>query len=136
MNNLIIKQWEENKHFLKTYFANTPQSEYDEYEKIVKKIFEHCIVSDGQGGYWRYKDMVVIDHGDYQGTQLFIIPRSCYQPDINDYIITHNEYGSCSGCDTLLGINSYGNELPTRSQVNEYMTLSLHLVQRMKVLSE
>ena len=50
---------------------------------------------------------------------------------LEDYLITHTYYGSCSGCDTLQGINSYSCELPTEEQVKDYMTLALHLVQRM-----
>lgn len=45
-----------------------------------------------------------------------------------------NYYGSCSGCDTLLSISQYDWGLPTDEKVEEYMTLCLHLVQRMKSL--
>ena len=45
----VIKQWEENKHKLEDYFRTTKQDEYDEYEKIVKKIVE-IISTDGYNG--------------------------------------------------------------------------------------
>jgi hypothetical protein len=54
---------------------------------------------------------------------------------VTDYVMTHNFYGSCSGCDTLQSINSYSEDLPNQSQLDGYMTLCLHLVQRMKRLS-
>lgn len=39
-----------------------------------------------------------------------------------------------SGCDTLFSISQYDWGLPTGEKVEEYMTLCLHLVQRMKSL--
>lgn len=79
--------------------------------------------------------MTVIDNGEYQGTQIFLIPEETYQPSVDNYLVTHTYYGSCSGCDTLEGIRSYDKEKPTETQVKDYMTLALHLVQRLKKLS-
>lgn len=127
----IIKQWEENKNKLEDYFRTTKQDQYDEYEIIVKKIVE-IILTDGYNGCdYDVSKVTVVDNGDYQGTQIFLIPTNTYQPDIEDYLITHTYYGSCSGCDTLQGINGYSYELPTEDQVKDYMTLALHLVQKM-----
>jgi len=87
--------------------------------------------------------MTVIDDGNYQGNQIFIIPKSTYQPNVEDYLLTHTYYGSCSGCDTLEAILSdynwddeieYDDQVFNEKQVSELMTLSLHLVQKMKVL--
>jgi len=126
----IIKQWEENKHKLEEYFRTTKQEEYSNYKDIVKALFYCCI------GEFNVDKMTVIDDGDYQGTQIFIIPKGCYQPSVDDYIVTDTYYGSCSGCDTLQAICSYEyEELPSESQVKDYMTLALHLVQRLHRLS-
>jgi hypothetical protein len=57
--------------------------------------------------------MTVIDDGDYQGTQIFIIPTDTYQPSVKDYVMTDTYYGSCSGCDTLQAISGYDYALPT-----------------------
>lgn len=130
----IINQWEENKHKLEEYFKTTNQNEYDSYRVIVKKIFELCIPdSIGYGG-WDLDKMTVIDDGDYQGTQIFVIPSSNYQPSVEDYVFTDTYYGSCSGCDTLQSISDYDYGLPTDVQIKEYMTLALHLVQKIKRL--
>lgn len=126
----FIKQWDDNKHLLEEYFTITPQSKYSCYKDIVKKIFELVITKQE----FDISKLTVIDDGDYQGTQLFIIPLDTYQPSKSDYVITDNEYGSCSGCDTLQGINNYENGLPNKEQVKEYMTLSLHLIQKLKWL--
>lgn len=133
MEKEIITLWEENKSKLEGYFKNTPQSGYSSYTVIVEKIIE-LILNKGDE-FEQYSTKIdVIDHGDYQGTNLFIIHKDTYQPGISDYLITHNSYGSCSGCDTLQSIHEYGDGLPNESQIKDYMTLSLHLVQRMKYL--
>ena len=133
----IIKKWEENKYKLEEYFSTTKQEEFASYETIIQKIFELVINSD-EDSYERFNinKMTVIDDGYYQGTQIFIIPKDTYQPNIDDYLITHTYYGSCSGCDVLEGIRNYSSGLPTEQQVKEYIILALHLVQKMKRITD
>jgi hypothetical protein len=140
----IIAQWEENKGVLKEYFKNTKQGDYDSYSDIVKMLFKLVIKKAPSYGVWdnEFLDdgwnidaMTVIDDGDYQGTQVFLIPIDTYQPSATDYIVTNTYYGSCSGCDTLQAIGNYDyDEKPNEEQVKDYMTLALHLVQKMKML--
>jgi hypothetical protein len=85
---------------------------------------------------FRLKDITVIDNGDYQGTQIFIIPLDEYQPDISSYVYTHTYYGSCSGCDTLQGISTYDDDEPSEEQIKDYMELALHLLQKCKMFKE
>lgn len=132
----MISQWEENKHKLEEYFRTTTQDNYSEYKDIVKKIFELCLLKSDNDHGFNIESMTVIDDGDWGGTQIFIIPKDCYQPEVEDYIVTNTYYGSCSGCDTLQGINYYEDSLPSEEQIKEYMTLALHLVQKLKWLSE
>ena len=80
--------------------------------------------------------MTIIDDGDYQGTQIFIIPLNTYQPNVKDYVYTNTYYGSCSGCDTLQAISYYDRELPSETQIKEYMQLALHLLQKCMWLKE
>jgi hypothetical protein len=75
-----------------------------------------------------------IDDGNHQGTLVFIIAESGYQPD--DYWYVKVSYGSCSGCDTLQSIRGYGDEKPTAKQVADYMTLALHVVQGIKKMDD
>lgn len=75
-----------------------------------------------------------IDDGDYQGTLLYVIASTGYQPD--DYWFVKVGYGSCSGCDTLQAICGYSDEPPTPDQVDQYMTLALHVVQGLKAMQE
>ncbi len=135
----IIAKWDKNKSKLEEYFKTTEIKNYGRsYEKLLVKVIE-IILNDeeAEDDYDKFDipNMTVISHGDYQGTELFIIPKNTYQPSIRDYIMTHNSYGSCSGCDTLQSITQYDDGLPTNEQVSEFMTLSLHLIQRMKYLS-
>lgn len=132
----FVEKWDKYKKDLEDYFRNTKQSEYDKYEKIVKLLFEKVIDRDKLFGEYDLDNMIVIDDGDYSGTQIFIIHKDSYQPDIDDYVYTHTYYGSCSGCDTLLSISSYDEDLPDESQVEAYMTVALHLLQRLKIMGK
>ncbi len=132
----IIQKWEENKSKLEEYFKNTEQKEYSEYKTIVKKIFELVVnTSIDRDDNFDINGMTVIDDGDYQGTQIFIVHKDTYQPSVGDYVVTDTYYGSCSGCDTLQAISDYDDGRPSESQLKEYMALALHLVQKMRWLS-
>lgn len=132
----IIQKWEENKLKLEEYFKTTEQEQYTDYKTIVQKIFELIInTSEDNNENFAISKMTIIDDGDYQGTQIFIVPKDIYQPSAEDYIVTNTYYGSCSVCDTLQRISSYDYGLPSESQVKQYMTLALHLVQKMHWLT-
>lgn len=132
----FVEKWDKYKKDLEDYFRNTKQSEYDKYEKIVKLLFEKVIDRDKLFGEYDLENMIVIDDGQYSGTQIFIIHKDSYQPDIDDYVYTHTYYGSCSGCDTLLRISCYDEDFPDESQVEAYMTIALHLLQRLKIMGK
>lgn len=72
-----------------------------------------------------------IDHGDYQGTLVFVVGAQGYQP--YTYWATKVSYGSCSHCDTLQGITDkvVWGEPMSDEVVEEYFTLALHMFQRM-----
>jgi len=128
MKKEIVKMWDDNKESLRSHIKITPQKEYSDYENLLKLIVE-VVLYDMD---FDISKMVVIDNGDYQGTQIFIIPKNGDQPDISEHYYTHNQYGSCSGCDWIQSISNYEDEVPSEKQVNEYMELSLHLIQRFK----
>ena len=72
-----------------------------------------------------------IDDGDYQGTLVYVIAETGYQPD--EYWYVKIDYGSCSVCDTLQGVrDSYLTDKPTDKEVGKYMTLCLHILQNLK----
>lgn len=103
----------------------------ESYDDLVSRVVKVCA---GEA-YYEVPDadrITVIDHGEYQGTRLYIIAAQGYQPSIYWFIFV--SYGSCSVCDTFLSIRDYDDEHPTSKQANEYWTLMLHMVQSMAVL--
>ena len=121
--------WEKNKDKLEEYFRKTRQEKYNVYRNLVELLFD-IVINPEVNNKFDTKNILEIDDGDYQGTEIFILHKNVYQPDIEDYVYTNTYYGSCSGCDTLLSINEYEDGLPSESQVNDYMDLCLHLLQR------
>ena len=135
----FVNAWDANKEDLRAYIASHGQSEYDEYGKIVRMIFDKVINPYMQNIEYLKFDVDKIheiDDGDYQGTLIYLIPCKIYQPSQWQYVTTYVDYGSCSGCDTLLGINHYESEKPTEEQVKEYMSLCLHIIQHCKYLCD
>ena len=134
MESNIINQWDAHKRELNFFFETHLMSDYDDYEKIFRLVIK--LILNGEGNSMNISDKItVIDDGDYQGTQLFICHEDVYQPEMNNYYITDNYYGSCSGCDTLLGILEYDEDkYPSEQQVKKFMQLALNMVQKMKCL--
>jgi hypothetical protein len=121
----FVKAFDANREALLQNFRQKHPGGYDEIVKAVVSI----LPEDG----YRAPDperIVCIDHGDYQGTLLFVIGAKDYQP--SDYWYVKVGYGSCSGCDTLEGIRSYSDKPPTEEQAKEYLILALHIVQGLK----
>ena len=102
----IIERWEKGKENLRNWLKSHEQKEYGSYEDLVIALIENALNYDVKSVDRISTDIDISDHGDYQGTQIFLIHRECYQPSCGDYWIFDNYYGSCSGCDTLLSISS------------------------------
>lgn len=134
----FLNAWEKRKSDLENYFRKTPQGQYDSYETLVKLIFQFVINAETAEQFGRKEYDInllhVIDDGYFQGTQLFLIPKDRCQPSPDEYVITYAYYGSCDCCDTLLSISGDEEGIPSEQQVKDYMTLCLHLVQRMKTI--
>ena len=125
----FVKAWDARKGEIEAQFrAKHPEN----YDQIVKAVV--TIIHANSDGYGRPdpERITSIDHGDYQGTLLFIIAGSGYQP--NNYWFVKVSYGSCSGCDTLECIRDYCGNPPTDEQVTDYMTLALHILQGIKAI--
>jgi hypothetical protein len=76
-----------------------------------------------------------IDHGDYQGTLLYVVAAKGYQPDRYWYVKV--AYGSCSSCDTLQGIRTgLFDDPPTDGEVEQYMALAVHVLQGLKKMAD
>lgn len=122
----FVEAWDARKGEIETQFrANHPK----DYASIVKAVVS-ILGEDGEYDRPDPDRITSIDHGDYQGTLLFIISASGYQPSAFWFVKV--SYGSCSGCDTLQAITEYSSEPPTDEQVKDYMTLALHILQGIK----
>lgn len=126
----IIERWEANKGQVEAAFR---EAHPGSYTAVVKTVVEAVQGEEYHGVDLDPERIHVIDDGHYQGTLLFVIGGKGYQP--SDYYAVAISYGSCSGCDTLQAINGYSDEKPTDEQVGQYMTLALHVAQRMRKIA-
>lgn len=125
MLKVLVRKWDENKDKLQHELSTRRGLNSCEYKDLVKLTFE-VIYNSGEVCDYNQLDldhMTEIDNGDYQGTLLYLIPFDSYQPNEYEYLMTYVGYGSCSGCDTLLNIQDYGDELLSVSQVKDFMKL-------------
>lgn len=130
MLRFCVDQWYKNKDKLESIIAADKNINSCDYSYLVKLIVKHILNSENDTVYkFNAEEITTIDHGDYQGTLLFLIPRDTYQPGSQDYLLTYIWYGSCSVCDTLLDIQSFAYEkLPVETQIKDYMMLCKDLV--------
>lgn len=123
----LIFQWELRKTLLLDFFKNSSEGDIS-YENIFKFLFEYVII-----GFNNNKITIINDSEYYSGTLIFIIPKDCLYPAISDYIYTNNYYGSCAGCDQLEDLKRNRGNF-SEENLNDLMTLSLHLVQKCKYM--
>ena len=131
MDMQIVKAWEANKQAVKSVFEEKhPKNYKDVISAVVKMLHDssdECYKPDP-------KRIHEIDDGDYQGTLVYVIGSTGYQP--YEYWYVKVGYGSCSGCDTLQAICGYEDGKPTEEQVKDYMTLALHIIQGMRKMGD
>lgn len=124
----FVKYWEAHKDNLKLWFeGKLVDGEEPTYKDIVVAIVDNVFNADDNYASFS-TDVVELDDGDYQGTKIFIIHRDIYEPDLDDYYYTSDYYGSCGGCDTLLGI--YETVPDDKEKVKLLMNVALNLLQR------
>lgn len=122
--------WEKNKDILKEYFRTHKQNEYNSYVMLTRLLFD-LVINPEMDFKFDTDEIAIIDDGDYQGTLVFILHICVCQPAITNYVYTSVCYGSCCGCDTLQSIYWYNcDALPTDEQIDSYMLLCLHLLQK------
>jgi len=132
----LVEQWNARQEVLRAkYSTQHPGS----YSAILQDLLTLVLTApvDFRYGSLDASKVVRVDHGDYQGTEIYLIPLSTYQPSAEDYVWFSNEYGSCSGCDAFSAVrDNYGrwDDPPNEKQTEGYMSLALHMVQRMKWL--
>ena len=135
MLKICKEKWAENSHKLKEVLSKDTTLNSCDYKYLVKLTIKYILNTEDDE--WDVEHITEIDNGDYQGTLLWMIPRDTYQPSCYEYLITYCYYGSCSGCDTLLGIQEdiYDDSdtiLPTEIQLKQYMDLCKDIICNIK----
>ena len=126
-----LRKWDAGRDTLRRIISQTRKEEryYWNYIDIVKMVCRTILnVNMIEGDPEIDVDKItMIDNGDYQGTLLFMLPFCTYQPSESDYLMTFVNYGSCSGCDTLQGIQS-DDALSNQDMTDSYLTLCRDIV--------
>ena len=128
-----LKKWDENKNHLERQLKTDTTLNSCEYVDLVKLLVTY-VLNKGEnddGLMWDVDNITVVDNGNYQGTQLFLIPIKTYQPAEYEYLLTYVGYGSCSSCDTLQAIQNCDEKLLSENQVKDFMTLCKDLLTNM-----
>ena len=128
-----LLKWDLNKGRLEKWLR-TQQSEGEidrlGYKDLVVGVFENIInpplnECEQYERTFDIRGITEIDNGDYQGTLLYLIPMDTYQPNRDEYFMTCIEYGSCSCCDTLQGIQ-YNDD--SEQEIKDFMSLCKDIV--------
>lgn len=123
----FIERFESKKESLRNELSLIFNNDgYVNYDKLFNMLVQ-SLVDDNDYSYPDPERIVKIDHGDYQGTLVFVVGASGYQP--SKYWATTVGYGSCSGCDTLQDLL---DSSVIEKKVDGCMTLMLHMLQKMK----
>ena len=127
----FVKAWYANLHSMREKFtAKHP----DGYREVVRAVVEMLASASNDYDKPDPERIYEIDDGDYQGTLVYVIGGSGYQPSRYWYVKVG--YGSCSGCDTLERIRDYRDDQPDTNQVSGYMTLALHILQGLREMDD
>lgn len=125
----FIERFEAKKSVLRESFREDVPLDY---KALVKRVVS--VLTDEEYDSIDPERIHEIDDGDYQGTLVFAIGAKGYQPSRYWYVKV--SYGSCSGCDTLQAIHAYSDVPLTDGQLDDFMTLALHVVQGLKLMQE
>lgn len=130
MIKFCLEQWIKNKQRLEEAIRNSTNLNDCDYKHLVELIIEYVLNEEYET--FDKEGITVIDNGGYCGTLLFLIPSETYEPSEDDYLMTFVNYGSCSGCDTLLSIQRYNDDGKLdEAQVRDFMTLCKDLITNM-----
>ena len=132
-----IEKWDKNKDLLRSALDNNKllnhvlnkndddHLEYLEYKDLIRLTVMFILNDENE---WDANKITEIDDGDYQGTLLYLIPEDTYQPNSSEYLMTFVEYGSCSGCDALQGIQCFLGVRSRNKSIDDLMNLCKDLI--------
>ena len=131
MEHFIVTAWDENKSKIEAVLRQEVKNDEDDYHEENYNYHDLLIIFVREAlPEYDHENIREIDDGHYQGTLVFIINETGYQP--SSYFATSVGYGSCSGCDTLQSVTM---STDVEQRIKEYMTLILHMVQNFVEIS-
>lgn len=133
--------WEKGKQQLLNDIKNTTQesleknSEYNGYYGLMKLVVKDILNHEEKRV---SEDIATICFTNYRGTFFFVFAEYTYEPLSTQTYYTMVEYGSCSGCDTYLGIESdFGVGLINEEErAKQLLSLCLDLFQNIHAFKE
>ena len=131
----FVAQFDKSREALRESFASYRPGNYAE---IVCRVIS--FLADAEDEEYNAPDpkrITCIDHGHYQGTQLFVIGAQGYQPCVYWHVSV--SYGSCSSCDSFLRAveaTDYDALELSSSTLDQLMLMSLHIVQGLRLMSK
>ena len=139
MIKFCVEKWTKNENKLREAVSKDTEITSCDYLYLIKLVTKYILNGEDNNTNtefeekWGEDEITVVDNGDYQGTLMFLIPLKTCQPSESEYLLTYADYGSCSVCDTLQGIQAYSlcNEVPTEEQIKDFMSLCRDLVMNM-----
>lgn len=115
MIKICLEAWDKHNGELEAWYRSLSVEDLNSlsYRDITTKVFGMISRYMDESSNWLGKldldNIVEINNGGYQGTLLYLIPFYTYQPSESEYLMTYIGYGSCSCCDTLQGLELWGD---------------------------
>ena len=125
-----LDQWNKNRENLRKELKESVNFLKEcSYKDLVVFVVK-TIINNNPDTYYIYdiNNITEIDNGSYSGTLLYIIPMDTYSPSCDEYLMTYVDYGSCTGCDTLLWLQDEIGENLTDQNVIDFMKLCEDIV--------
>ena len=132
----FVDRYMKNKEQLREVFRKGHPADYME---VVRNVV--AVLGEDDDYNTPYPDMITqVGTPDYSGNYLFVV-----EGDYGKFWCVVVAYGSCSACDTLQSIKYDGSDYDedgeqlnsvSEKQLDGYMTLALHIVQKLKALHD
>lgn len=130
----FVRRWEARKGEVRDAFAR--EGAVQDYDDVVRAVITALRGETDRDKAPDPERITCIEPDDYAGTLVYVIAAKQYQP--SDFWYCRIDYGSCSGCDTLERILMDGGSRRSLNarQIDDLMTLALHVVQRLKPMDD
>lgn len=126
-----LEKWNKNQGVLEAHLREDVTLCDRDYKYLVKLVVEYILNNGDDDFHWNADKIVEVDHGNFQGTLLFLIPERTYQPSEYEYLMTYVGYGSCCVCDYLQSIKPWEERRLNDDEVKKFMSLCKDILTNM-----